>query len=67
MAIFYISVWKGAPDASERLWQANVLALSVEEAYRIGRTRLAAEHPDWDLATLTLLAEGDSVEPSITV
>lgn len=67
MAIFYISAWQGAPDASERVWETNVLALSVEEAYRLGRSRLAAEQPDWDLTKLTLLAEGDSVTKSIEI
>lgn len=67
MAIYYISVWQAAPNQSQLVWEANVLAPSIEEGDRIGRSRFAIEHPELDVQDFTVIATGDNVEKSITV
>lgn len=67
MAIFYISVWQGKPNEGTLVWQANVLALTVEEGYRIGKTRFGTENPELNIEDYTIVATGDSVEKSISV
>lgn len=67
MAIFNISVWKGKPNEGSPVWQANVLAPNVEEGYRIGKTRFGIENPALNIEDYTVVADGDSVEKSISV
>lgn len=77
MAIFHITVWHAqtqqAPSVPPTesgqppVWQANILAHTAEESYRIGKTRFALEHPDKNVDDYTIIASGDSVEKSISV
>lgn len=67
MAIFNITVWQGEPNQGKPIWQANVLASDAEEGYRIGKTRFGIENPELDLEDYTIVADGDSVEKSISV
>jgi len=44
-----------------------VLAPDVGEGYRIGKTRFGVENPELKLEDYTIVADGDSVEKSISV
>ena len=67
MAIFHISAWQGEPDHGKRIWQAEVVAENVDEGYRIGKKQFASEYPDLKMEEYTIVANGDSVEKSISV
>ena len=63
MPLFYVNVWeKGKENQGAALWENSVVAIDVEEAFKIGKSQFEAEQPDLALKNVTVQASGYQVE-----
>lgn len=67
MSIFNIKVWQGDPNSGVLVWQSDVLASDIATGYEIGKMRFGAENPSLNPEDYVIVANGVSVEKSISV